>query len=49
LKPELSGRSETDEQFRYGVALKNYPFKRECPERAKTSSEYEIPNTNGSS
>lgn len=29
------------EQFRYGVAWKEYPFKREYPERGMTSSEYE--------
>ncbi|HME60729.1 MAG TPA: extracellular solute-binding protein, partial [Candidatus Binatia bacterium] len=29
------------EQFRYGVAWKDYPFKREYPERGMTSSEYE--------
>jgi len=29
------------EQFRYGVAWKDYPFKREYPERGMTSAEYE--------
>jgi iron(III) transport system substrate-binding protein len=29
------------EQYRYGVAWKEYPFKREYPERGMTSSEYE--------
>ena len=29
------------EQFRYGVAWKEYPFKREYPERGMTSAEYE--------
>jgi iron(III) transport system substrate-binding protein len=29
------------EQFRYGVAWKEYPFKREYPERGMSSSEYE--------
>ena len=29
------------EQFRYGVAWKEYPFKREYPERHMTSTEYE--------
>src|SRR5687768_13017597 len=29
------------EQFRYGVAWKDYPFKREYPERGMTSTEYE--------
>ncbi len=29
------------EQFRYGVAWKNYSFKREYPERGMTSTEYE--------
>jgi iron(III) transport system substrate-binding protein len=29
------------EQFRYGVAWKEYPFKREYPERGMTSTEYE--------
>jgi iron(III) transport system substrate-binding protein len=29
------------EQFRYGVAWKQYPFKREYPERGMTSAEYE--------
>jgi iron(III) transport system substrate-binding protein len=29
------------EQYRYGVAWKEYPFKREYPERGVTSSEYE--------
>ena len=29
------------EQFRYGVAWKEYPFKREYPERNMTSAEYE--------
>ena len=28
------------EQFRYGVAWKDYPFKREYPERGMTSAEY---------
>jgi iron(III) transport system substrate-binding protein len=30
------------EQFRYGVAWKDYPFKREYPERGMTSAEYEV-------
>jgi iron(III) transport system substrate-binding protein len=29
------------EQFRYGVAWKDYPFKREYPERGMSSAEYE--------
>jgi len=29
------------EQYRYGVAWKEYSFKREYPERGMTSSEYE--------
>jgi iron(III) transport system substrate-binding protein len=29
------------EQFRYGVAWKDYPFKRDYPERGMTSAEYE--------
>jgi hypothetical protein len=29
------------ERFCYGVAWKDYPFKREYPERGMTSSEYE--------
>ena len=29
------------EQFRYGVAWKEYPFKREYPERGMSSAEYE--------
>ena len=29
------------EQFRYGVAWKDYPFKREYPERGMTSADYE--------
>lgn len=29
------------EQFRYGVAWKEYPFKRDYPERGMTSAEYE--------
>jgi len=29
------------EQFRYGVAWKDYPFRREYPERGMTSTEYE--------
>ena len=29
------------EQYRYGVAWKDYPFKREYPERGMTSAEYE--------
>jgi iron(III) transport system substrate-binding protein len=29
------------EQFRYGVAWKEYPFKREYPERGMSSGEYE--------
>lgn len=29
------------EQFRYGVAWKEYPFKREYPERGMTSADYE--------
>ena len=29
------------EQFRYGVAWKEYAFKREYPERGMTSTEYE--------
>jgi iron(III) transport system substrate-binding protein len=29
------------EQYRYGVAWKEYPFKREYPERGMTSAEYE--------
>ena len=29
------------EQFRYGVAWKDYPFKREYPERGMTSTDYE--------
>ena len=29
------------EQFRYGVAWKEYPFKREYPERGMTSAQYE--------
>jgi len=29
------------EQFRYGVAWKEYPFKRDYPERGMTSTEYE--------
>ncbi len=29
------------EQFRYGVAWKDYPFKREYPEQGMTSAEYE--------
>jgi len=29
------------EQFRYGVAWKDYPFKRDYPERGMTSTEYE--------
>jgi len=29
------------EQFRYGVAWKNYPFKREYPEQGMTSAQYE--------
>jgi iron(III) transport system substrate-binding protein len=29
------------EQFRYGVAWKDYPFKREYPERGMTTSDYE--------
>ena len=30
------------EQFRYGVAWKDYPFKREYPERGMTSADYEV-------
>jgi iron(III) transport system substrate-binding protein len=30
------------EQYRYGVAWKDYPFEREYPERGMTSAEYEI-------
>jgi hypothetical protein len=29
------------EQYRYGVAWKDYPFEREYPERGMTSTEYE--------
>jgi len=29
------------EQFRYGVAWKEYPFKREYPERGMTTSQYQ--------
>jgi hypothetical protein len=29
------------EQFRYGVAWKDYPFKREYPERGMTSVQYQ--------
>ena len=29
------------EQFRYGVAWKDYPFKRDYPERGMNSAEYE--------
>jgi hypothetical protein len=29
------------EQFKYGVAWKQYPFKREYPERDMTTSQYQ--------
>jgi hypothetical protein len=29
------------EQFRYGVAWKEYPFKREYPERGMTTAQYQ--------
>ena len=38
LGPE---RQKLMEQYRYGVAWKEYPFKRDYPERGMTSAEYE--------